>query len=92
MWFTEQPPWEFGLATLGSKLVSAKRIIEPATLTYPIANAGGGEEPVPEDEAASDPQVLQRSLMKLRWMNLQRMPHELGLQLRGRELKRLQRL
>ena len=51
----EQPPWEFGLATLGSKLVSAKRIIEPATLTYPIANAGGGEEPVPEDEAASDP-------------------------------------
>ena len=30
----EQPPWEFGLATLGSKLVSAKRIIEPATLTY----------------------------------------------------------
>ena len=51
----EQPPWEFGLATLGSKLVSAKRIIEPATWTYPIANAGGGEEPVPEDEAASDP-------------------------------------
>ena len=51
----EQPPWEFGLATLGSKLVSAKKIIEPATLTYPIANASGGEEPVPEDEAASDP-------------------------------------
>ena len=39
----EQPPWEFGLATLGSKLVSAKRIIEPATLTYPIGNASGGE-------------------------------------------------
>ena len=51
----EQPPWEFGLATLGSKLVSAKRITEPATLTYPIGNASGGEEPVPEDEAASDP-------------------------------------
>ena len=35
----EQPPWEFGLATLGSKLVSAKRIIEPAALTHPIGNA-----------------------------------------------------
>ena len=51
----EQPPWEFGLATLGSKLVSAKRIIEPATLAYPIGNAAGGEEPAPLDEAASDP-------------------------------------
>ena len=51
----EQPPWEFGLATLGSKLVSAKRIIELATLTYPIGNAAGGEEPAPLDEAASDP-------------------------------------
>ena len=54
----EQPPWEFGLATLGSKLVSAKRIIErakkKATLTYPIGNAAGGEEPAPIDEAASD--------------------------------------
>ena len=50
----EQPPWEFGLATLGSKLVSAKRIIEPATLTYPIGNAAG-EAPSPLDEAASDP-------------------------------------
>ena len=51
----EQPPWEFGLATLGSKLVSAKRIIEPATLTYPIGNTTGGEESAPLDEAASDP-------------------------------------
>ena len=51
----EQPPWDFGLATLGSKLVSAKRIIEPTTLTYAIGNATLGEESAPLDEAASDP-------------------------------------
>ena len=35
--------------------MSAKRIIDPATLTYPIGNATGGEESAPLDEAASDP-------------------------------------
>ena len=50
----ELPAWEFGLATLGSKLVAAKRIIEPATLTYPLVDAASAEGS-PQDEAADDP-------------------------------------
>ncbi len=44
----ELGPWSFGLASLGSQLVSAKRVVEPKALTYPLVEA----EP---DEAASDP-------------------------------------
>ena len=51
----EQSQWEFGLATLGSKLVSAKRIIELETLTCPLGDAIAGGESAPLDEAASDP-------------------------------------
>ena len=50
----ELPAWEFGLATLGSKLVSAKRIVEPATLTYPVAD-GVSAEGSPQEEAGDDP-------------------------------------
>ena len=42
-------PWCFGLASLGSKLVSTKRILPPQPLTYAVANQGT------PDEAASDP-------------------------------------
>ena len=42
-------PWCFGLASLGSKLVSTKRILPPQPLTYGVANQGT------PDEAASDP-------------------------------------
>ena len=51
----EQAPWEFGLATLGSKLVSAKRIVEPTSLTYPVGGDMVPAEATPHDEAASDP-------------------------------------
>ena len=42
-------PWCFGLASLGNKLLSSKRILPPQVKTFPIANAGA------RDEAASDP-------------------------------------
>ena len=44
-------PWCFGLASLGSKLVSTKRILPPQPLTYAVANPGT------PDEAASDPET-----------------------------------
>ena len=47
-------PWCFGLASLGRKLISTKRIIPPQPLTYvPVANEGT------PDEAASDPESPQ---------------------------------
>ena len=49
----EQPPWEFGLSTLGPKLVSAKRMIVLRHLPLGLNVAGGDATPV--DEAASDP-------------------------------------
>ena len=42
-------PWCFGLASLGNKLISTKRILPPQPLTYAVANQGA------PDEAASDP-------------------------------------
>ena len=45
-------PWCFGLASLGNKLLSSKRIMPPQVKTYPIANAGT------PDEAASDPESV----------------------------------
>ncbi len=47
----ELGPWSFGLASLGSQLVSAKRVVEPKPLTDPLVEA----EYVEPDEAASDP-------------------------------------
>ena len=41
-------PWNFGLASLGNKLLSSKRILPPQV--YPVANVGT------PDEAASDPE------------------------------------
>ena len=46
-------PWCFGLAGLGNKLVSTKRILPPQPLTYAVANQGT------PDEAASDPESAQ---------------------------------
>ena len=40
-------PWNFGLASLGNKLLSSKRILPPQV--YPVGNVGT------PDEAASDP-------------------------------------
>ena len=37
-------PWCFGLASLGSKLVSTKRILPPQPLTYAVANQGTPDE------------------------------------------------
>ena len=44
-------PWCFGLASLGRKLVSTKRILPPQPLTYAVASQGT------PDEAASDPET-----------------------------------
>ena len=46
-------PWCFGLASLGSKLISTKRILPPQPVTYAVANQGT------PDEAASDPESPQ---------------------------------
>ena len=46
-------PWCFGLASLGNKLMSTKRILPPQPLTYAVANQGT------PDEAASDPESPQ---------------------------------
>ena len=46
-------PWCFGLASLGSKLISTKRILPPQPVTYAMANQGT------PDEAASDPESPQ---------------------------------
>ena len=46
-------PWCFGLASLGSKLISTKRILPPRPVTYAVANQGT------PDEAASDPESPQ---------------------------------
>ena len=45
-------PWCFGLASLGNKLLSSKRIMPSQVKTYPIANAGT------PDAAASDPESV----------------------------------
>ena len=45
----ESGPWSYGLASLGSKLVVNKRIVNPKALTY--EQSGG-------DQAASDPSLL----------------------------------
>ena len=44
----ELGPWSFGLASLGSQLVNAKRVVEPKVMTYPMMGPSFGE-------AASDP-------------------------------------
>ena len=48
----ELGPWSFGLASLGSQLISAKRVSEPKALSYPLLDEAAPTEP---DEAGSDP-------------------------------------
>ena len=51
----ESGPWSYGLASLGSKLVVNKRIMNPKALTFEQSSDEAGDDPPSEEERLRAP-------------------------------------